>query len=288
VSALVDELVSFGGIDLLDVDGRPIGELASRRYDPDATRVIACPFAGSRHGLPMNATALAQVHTVWPAIVTSTRALAGPDATVGRAFSVAMLGVTAPLAHAAAHPGEPVPRLLSTLFKTSLGFSQLLATLLLADDGVADARLADLGDEAAFIAFLEDGRWLIGQGHVCAGPAPRIAELFSALCGRDGPCEVAPQLAAVGPVPLATQSVAVVGAQIAHQIGQRLRGVSEAAPRAPWLRAVWSVPSRRPMHAARLFATGAVPEAVRAVIDAADDPTADVGAAFADALEALS
>ena len=40
------------------------------------------------------------------------------------------------------------------------------------------------------------------------------------------------------------------------------------APRAPWLRAVFSVPDRRPEHAARLFESGTVPLTVQARIRA--------------------
>ena len=42
----------------------------------------------------------------------------------------------------------PIPVALAALYKTSLGLSQVTAALLLADDGVADAPLAELGDGA--------------------------------------------------------------------------------------------------------------------------------------------
>lgn len=263
MSSFVDDLVNFRAIDRIDVDGRPIGELASSRYDPAATEVVACPFSGARRGLPMNATALAQAHTVWPEVVASARALSGPQATVARAFAASIVGVTAPLAFTERHPDEPVPRMLSALFKTSLGYSQVLSTLLLAADGVADAPLTDLGDAASFMKFLDDGKWLVGQVHVCAGPPARIAELFDALAGRTPHAPMPQTLAALEPERFGPVAVEAIALQVADLIARRA-----TASRAPWLRAVFSVPERRPDHAARLFETGAVPPSVQARISA--------------------
>lgn len=295
---IIDGVLDYAAVDLLDVDGRPCGEIASRRYPDVATEVIACPYADARRGTPMNLSALRQLTAVWPALVASVRAQAGPNATVSRAFRTVIAGTTGPLAFRAQHGDEPIPRALAALFKVGLGFSQVLSTLLLADDGVADAPLAELGDSDAFFAWLDRDRWLLGQVQACGGSAPMIAEMFDALCGRAGDAVLAPEVAAIGEAHV-DPAVAAIGVQVAYLAalsrvvrgGGSIEGARGAPwldrPPAPWLRAVASVPNRPPEHARRLFALGALPAPVARMLAAADHGHAAIEVAFQAEIAAL-
>lgn len=260
--------------DLIDVDGRPIGELASRRYDTIETEIVACPYHDARRGLPMNKTALRQLSSCWPEVVQAAAALSGPDATVHRAWWACIGGTTAPRIHHERF-GRPIPRVLSSLYKGSLGYSQVLTALLLAQDGLADVPLSSLGDSDAFFALLDDGKWLVGQVQACAGPAPMIGQLLMAL--GDDAAEPPPDLAALGdPAPWTDAAATWVGLQVAFLGAARVAlrrdgGPADAVSRYldvehPWLRAVLQTPDRQPEHARRLFPAGQVPDLVEAFL----------------------
>jgi hypothetical protein len=282
VTSLSAGVVDFSAADLVDVDRRPCGELASARYDEGATEVVACPYHGVRSGLPMNRTALRQISSAWPALVGSARALVDPEEpTVYRAFRAAVAGTAAPLAFHAASPDQPIPRVLSAFFKASLGFSQVLSALLLADDGVADAALSDLGDGDAFLAYLEHERWLVGQLQVCAGPEPMIRQMFEAFAGISGEPRLAPEFG--DPATYADVAVEAIGVQAAYLLMTRERTRAGEPPRGtdgerwlantpqPWLRAIRMAPNRAPEHALRLFPAGRVPPSVQRVLAADSD-----------------
>jgi hypothetical protein len=241
---------------LLDEDGRPLGELASPRYEEVTTEVVACPYPDRRRGLPMNQSALRQIAPLWPAIVASVRVLVGDTPTMHQAWRVAMVGIAAPLV-----VDEPVPRLLSAFYKTSLGLSQVTTRMLLADDEVADAPFADLGDGEALFASLDQHGWLIGQVQVCAGTRAMFVQLGDALSGRPDPARpptLAPELAALDCDALAELAGAAVHAQV-RDLGAlqdaRRRGEALELPSVlpPWLRAAAGIPGLTRDHAARLF-----------------------------------
>lgn len=81
----------------MDEDGRPCGEIASVHFGGVATEMIACPHAGGRKGLPMNATALYQVTAVWPQVLAGCAALAGSQGTVHAAFRASVAATAASL-----------------------------------------------------------------------------------------------------------------------------------------------------------------------------------------------
>lgn len=291
---MIDGLLSFATADLLDIDGRPCGEIASAHYAQVATDTVACPHAGSRKGRPMNASALRQVTAAWPAVLAGTAAWAGLQGTVHAAFRASIAAIAAPLVFHHRHAGTAVPRAVSAMFKSHLGFSQVLCALLLADDGVADTPLTDLGDTEAFLAYLEDQQWLLGQAQVCAGSAAMIAAVFDALCGRGGGSGAEPpaDLLSLGRgwIDMAVESLALqvayvlaLDAQAAH--GASLSGSPGEAwwrnPPMPWLRPVKLMPDRRPGHARRLYPEGAVPDSVERMIEAAGHGLPAVEAAFA-------
>lgn len=237
---------------LLDEDGRPLGELASPLYPQVVTEVVPCPYPDARHGWPMNASALRQIAPLWPAIVASVRALAGPAPTVHQAWRVALVGIAAPLL-----VEEPVPRLVSAFYKTSLGLSQITTRLLLTEEGVATVPFADLGDGATFFESLDANRWLHGQVQVCAGTRAMFVALGDALAGRPGPATLAPALAALDCAQVADGAAAVVVAQV-RALGEiqdaRRAGAEVPLPEGlpPWLRAAAGIPGLSAAHAARL------------------------------------
>ena len=221
----------------------------------------------------MNLTALRQLTAAWPALLGTVQALAGPDPTVHRAWRAAVACTSAPLLR----PG-PVPVAVGGLYKTALGLTQATTALLLADDGVADTPLAQLGGPDAFFAWLDDGGWLLGQVQVCAGSAPMIASMFRALCGEGAP---GPGLDLDPPALWVDAACATVGLQVAYLaaaygavrrgqdagIADTPAGTWLRAP-PPWLRAVLAVPNRPPEHARRLFPAGRVPDVVTGFLDA--------------------
>lgn len=296
-AALVAGLVDGAAAELVDVDGRPLGEVSSAAYDPSATEIAACPYADRRRGEPMNLTALAQLSGCWRALLGTVAALAGPSPTVHRAWWVATTCVAAPLV-----APRPVPVELAALYKTALGLSQATAALLLAEGGVADVPLVALGDDDAFFTFLDDGEWLFGQVQVCAGSGPQIRQMFGALAGLGAPVgPVGPAFAALpGGAEIGAIGVEVIGLQAAYLTAARravragradgLAGTPaerwlHAPP--PWLRALAAVPNRPVEQVLRLFPTaGAPPVVARFVAEVAEGPDRDAGAlarAFASA-----
>lgn len=262
--------------DLLDEDGRPVGEIGSRRYDPEATELVQCPYADARQGNPMNHTALRQLSTVWPEVLRAAGALAGPTPTAHGAWRACIAGTRAPALHHHRY-GTPVPRLLSALYKSSLGFSQVLTALLLSEPGLADVPLASLGTPDAFFALLDRERWLVGADQVCAGPRPMIEQMFEALA-TGGTASTA--LEGLAPLaPWIDQRTEWIGVQVAFigavQDLARTRQLPHRAwrkwvqPGLPCLRSVLARPGRSARHATRLFPSGGSPARVLAFLDQA-------------------
>ncbi|MEL6344299.1 MAG: hypothetical protein AAFV53_14365 [Myxococcota bacterium] len=167
--------------DRLDEDGRPLGEHAS----PDAYAVSPrderpCPYRDERQGQVMNAAALRQVRVNWPTIRTTLCDWATPNATVRQAWMVTLAATMAPMMTPA---GCPVPVAWSAMYKTCIGFHQLLTFLILAEAAAAETPLSALATPEEFQRWLSREGWLVGQTQVCAGPAAMIAAGFQALCG---------------------------------------------------------------------------------------------------------
>ncbi|MBX2803967.1 MAG: hypothetical protein KTR31_40195 [Myxococcales bacterium] len=263
--------------DLIDEDGRPVGEIGSRHYDPAATELRTCPYHDARRGHPMNQTALRQLSAVWPEVVAAGAWLARqttPAGSVHAAWWACIAGTRAPAIHDTLHPGVPVPRALSALYKASLGFSQVLTAVLLADDGIAEAPLASLGDADAFLALLDRERWLVGEQQACAGPGPMIGQLFDAFAGRANEASPGPLAALPPPRSWGDERAAWIGVQVAFLGAARTRATTNAeidahlAPGLPCLRGVLAVPGRRAEHARRLFPTAHCPASVRTFLAA--------------------
>jgi hypothetical protein len=257
-----------------DADGRPLGERASPLYPPD-TRRIACPHAGSRAGLPMNVTALAQVRPHRDRNLATLAAACGPAPTVADALRACSALIVAPVVCRMAAPDAPIPVEVAALYKTTIGFHQLLVSLLLDTEGLAALPASELDDSDALLAALEAGGWLVGTVEVCAGAPADFAATWDVLTGRRAPPDVAPY-----PTPRGAWAVEVTGLAVALVLatadlltaGNRdgIEGFGGPAPPiatwplgarlwrqrpTPWLVAATARADRTASQAARLFAT---------------------------------
>lgn len=127
----------------------------------------------------MNLDALEQVRVSWSelqALMSAAAAWEAPTVLGGwRATSTCLaLAATAP---------EPVPRVWSALWKTTLGYHQALLLLVLEHD-LGAAPLSSLGTGPQFAAWCARERLLFGQAEVCAGSPAWIARGFEVLCAR--------------------------------------------------------------------------------------------------------
>lgn len=215
--------------DLVDADGRPVGELASERYAQTPTRVVRCPFHDRREGQPMNASALKQLREVWPDILQAAASLAGSSGSGVAAWRAAIALTAAPTLHALLRPGVPVPNALSAGYKASLGFAQVLTHLLLTVG--SDLPFAQLGSGDQLLAFLDREGWLLGESQACAGTPEMIVALWESLAGRPGGAPLPEAWASVG-LPGRVPELAMVEAL---RIGEVLHGAR--AGRCAWLAA---------------------------------------------------
>jgi hypothetical protein len=204
--------------DWLDTESRPLGEVSSRYYPP-TTNEIRCPYSDSRKGLPINQSALLQLHQYWPAILATIQQLAGKAPTTAGLLNACTAAVLAPLSYS----DRPVPAGISALYKSTIGVHQLLISLLLDSPGLASLPAAELPSGAAFFQAADQGHWLIGAQQACAGPARDIEQFWEVLTGRQAaplaeklPVVLNPwgeqALALVLALVLATQSLSQKGA----------------------------------------------------------------------------
>ena len=264
-------LVGFTARALVDEDGRPVAEVASPLYRDESTELVACPYGDARGTQPMNRSALRQMSASWPELLGALAWLGRPAEgggvrSVHDAWRAAVTGISLPLL---ADP--PIPRLVSSLFKTSLGLSQVFSTMLLSADGLAEAPLDSLGTPPEFFAALDQGRWLIGAKQVCAGSRAMIVEAFGALAGHLSVTECPPVVASLGPA-AAGLPPHIIALHVAHLCATQSRarlgdGTVDPTDQPPWLRAVFSEPDRPAAHALRLFPRGKAPGALEAYLE---------------------
>ena len=161
--------------DRIDADGRPLDEQTSVISRP-ATRIVRCPYSGSRLGGVMNATAMAQIAQHWPGIHSALAC----DGTVFGAFRVTTAALLAPEHFVRDHPDQPVPVRLSATYKACLGFHQALLFLLLTAD-IGTTPLVALGTTREFFAWLDRDGFLVGDVEACAGSRSLIEQAFDTL-----------------------------------------------------------------------------------------------------------
>lgn len=190
--------LSHAILDELDEDGRPLGEHASHAaYNKAGVDERACPYNDRRQltGKPINVAALRQVSTCWPMVIAQFERIAAlharsqgidtQDALTGHmVWRVHLAAFAGPALFKLEHPNEPIPRLLSAMFKTSLGYSSIIPSLLLSQPGTASAPLHDVLPEDDFFALSDAQSWLIGQTQVCAGSPSFIKQSYRAMSKR--------------------------------------------------------------------------------------------------------
>jgi hypothetical protein len=170
--------------DWLDVDGRPLGEIASRLYPSDTIEVV-CPYSGARRGKPMNESARRQVVAHRDAGLATLAGALSDTATGADLLRVCTAMIVAPL-----HHERPTPAAVASAYKTNLGFQQTLLSLCLDTPEVATTPVRDLPDAATLLAALEAGNWLVGQRQACAGSPGDIALAWEIMCRRRAPPDV--------------------------------------------------------------------------------------------------
>lgn len=189
-------LLSEQGMELIDEQGRPLGERAIwAAYQSAEVDERPCPFHDRRQeaDLPINAAALRQVIQCWPELLLMLNALTGAWPTSSShlsGFEVWRVNVAAqcwPLWERFFAPGADarVALPLSALFKVTLGFSSFLPMAMLSHEGLADAPMLEALDGEACYALLDREEWLWGVHQVCAGPPRHIIAFYEQLCSHD-------------------------------------------------------------------------------------------------------
>lgn len=193
---------------LRDTQGRPLGEQgAPELYTPDIRDERACPFQDARQdaGLPINAAALTQVRQHWRGSLEGISALASAmwgEQETWSGHQTWVLNACHLVAPSLLHlSGDgPIPTHVAATYKTSLGFSTVLPSVLMAFPGASDACLQDQWEPDLFFAMLLKEGWLVGNHQVCAGSRAAIGTYFEHLT-RAFPSAQAPEFA-VDPVTL--------------------------------------------------------------------------------------
>lgn len=188
LDAHADDVIAWlagdGHLSAIDEDGRPLGEQASEAYR-DHAREARRSFGDARDatGLPCNVAALEQVRQVWPAIL---GALAGLEMdrppTMQRLLRRTWAATELAKLRALRAPDRALSREVSSLYKVTVGFRELMTALHL--DGTVDAD-APPCEEAQLFGWIEARRELIGARQVCAGSRAQIRQVWRAL-GTDG------------------------------------------------------------------------------------------------------
>lgn len=264
---------------IVDTDGRPLGEHASPLYASVEQREERRVFGDARDatGLPCNVAALTQLHAVWPTLLAGLSAYeARQPETFARTSRRASAGVRlAPLL--ALRTGQPVPVRAAALYKLTLGFGDVCTAMLL--EGRVDADDPSPScDELD--AWLDARPWLIGRTQVCAGSRPQIRRAWLAL-STSAPGPGLAELSApwfgealTAQLELEALAASAAGAARAALLSGRepgpVCGALFAAARVPlWPEALRQVAGAGPAHASLLFASDAVPPALRAFVAAA-------------------
>ncbi len=302
-------LLGPGHQSCLDEDGRPLGEQASPHYQTlpldEAVRIYG--DSRDRSGLPSNLGALRQLQGVWSQVLAMLQSVApeAPDS-MGRTFRRVSAGVrlaplmalridadataipeaSTALAHSTASAdGEPnpVPVLAAALYKTSLGFSDLCAAMLL--EAHLDADDPTPPQEVLF-EWLDERPWLTGDRHVCSGTRLQIGRAWDALRGETEtptplPTWFAPALLAnLELEALAAAAAGIARAARLHGVelvhGDTARRLFDDAVVPQWSEALRQAPNVGAAHVSLLFGAELVPASLRGFLEAANQAPAVV------------
>lgn len=268
-------LLGRGHHSLLDAGGRLLGERASPHYFAHPVEERHRRFGDLRDetGLPYNAAALRETVAVWPRLIATFAAWPARPSMAGVFARVHAARSFAPLY--ALRTGEAPSVEAAVLFKTSLGYGELLMGILLTDPELADAvpwTPAELWDELSRVP------WLVGMAQVCAGTRAQILEAWAALTSFDAAAEgiagwrepwFVGASAALRELELLL--LAAAGAARASPASREpslaLR-LAEATHVPRMARALRQVPGAGPLHASLLCASDEVFESLRDFLEA--------------------
>lgn len=192
-------LLSEQGMELIDEQGRPLGERAIwAAYQSAEVDERPCPFHDSRQeaDLPINAAALRQVIQCWPELLLMLNALTGAWPTASahlsgfEAWRVNVAAQCWPLWARFSAPDADAQDVrvalpMSALFKVTLGFSSFLPMAMLSHEGLADAPMLEALSGQDCYTLLDREEWLWGVHQVCAGPPRHIIAFYEQLCSHD-------------------------------------------------------------------------------------------------------
>lgn len=207
-SGLFSSLLKRDIHELLDTDGRPIGEGRSAAYDDVETTFKTCPYPGSRHNheFPMNASALTSITPEWQKILLllgelSQRYQAYQGTSVNTFYDLALVSGTGVFLsdYMALRDQNPLashefPVLLTGLYKVCLGFQQATFLAMMNDQFKLSESERQLPDANGFYQHLETHELLIGEGEVCGGSSVMIRRAFETMRGKHAKPDVMEQL----------------------------------------------------------------------------------------------
>jgi hypothetical protein len=191
--------------EIRDQEGRPLGEMRAVSRDGVDMPLRPCPYAGTRHGLPMATASLAQVSKHWTAVIGAAAALRTHYLSRGAtpplsSFDLWRIGKTAESVPAfmlarADRTAPPLPAATAALFKSILGINAALSLRFV--KWLLDGGTGPCPTPATLLEHSEARNWLIGDLRVCAGSESMIRRLLDVLANGD----VAPSPAAAAALP---------------------------------------------------------------------------------------
>lgn len=172
-----------------DVEDRPIRE---SRTPPELLRADdieyrSCPYAGARHGKPMNASALRQTSAHWDEVIDALawlRAAHGGAAEVRDVWRVSQLGSALPWWFILR--GEPVPAYAAALAKATLGMGIWAQRVIVRSISEAWRPPSPLTSHA-ILELAEANGTLLGLTEVCSAGDKMLLKFFDVLVGEPQP-----------------------------------------------------------------------------------------------------
>lgn len=201
---LIDHVVGEALLHVLDVDGRPLGEQASRSaYIRAGIDERPCPFQDNRarSGHPINMAALRQVLREWDSIIAHIESLTAATSQNARltGFEIARVNAAmqfAPFVWLLREQG-PIPGPIASAFKLSVGFIRTLPLITLSMEGISQTPMLDVLSPPEFFELLDAHEWLTGQTQVCAGSRTSIQRIYETMATRGTPATTPSPIAAI-------------------------------------------------------------------------------------------
>lgn len=192
---------------LRDVEGRPLreGRTPKELLKPDDIEYKTCPYSGSRHGKPMNASALRQMGAHWDEAcgtlaslrAAHDRALGVTQPTLMDIWRTSQLGSALPWWHL--FRDGSVPAHVAALSKATLGqgiWAQRVLSRTLTDPAWTMPPLTP----PAILELAEASGTLVGETEVCSGGEKMLLQFFDVLAGESRAEPVADELLSFGAV----------------------------------------------------------------------------------------